>query len=125
MLGGDSEAGDGAISEDEDGSDGVDVLLDLCCNTFLLELVLPNITSVSQTRRVEDTDLRKRLRVFTTSRNVGTYHYAVVAGKFAKASRIGLGMMIQTTVLVGAVEDFEVVVINVLSDEDIGDKFQD
>ena len=124
MLGGDSEAGDCAISEDEDGSDGVDVLLDLCCNTFLLELVLPNITSVSQTRRVEDADLRKRLRVFTTSRNVGTYHYAVVAGKFVKASRIGLGMMIQTTVLVGAVEDFEVVVINILTGKDIDDEFQ-
>ena len=47
MLGGDSEAGDGAISEDENGSDGVDVLLDLSCNVLLLEFVFPDIASVS------------------------------------------------------------------------------
>ena len=98
--------------------------LDLSCNTFLLELVLPNIASVSQPGRVEDTDLRKRLRTLTTLRNVGTYHYAVFTSKFIKASQNGLRVIIQTTVLVGAVEDFEVVVINIFAGKDIGDELQ-
>jgi len=96
------------------------VRLDLSCDNFLLELVLPKIASVSQPRRVEDADLRKRLRELTTSKNFGTYHYAVVACKFVKASRIGLRLFTQTTVLVGGVEDFEVVVINILAGKDIG-----
>jgi len=124
MVGGDSEAGDGAISEDENSSDRVNVLLDLSCDTFLLELDLPNIASVSQPRRVEDVDLRKRLRELATSKNVGTYHYAVVAGKFVKASRNGPRLFTQTTVLVGAVEDFEVVVVNIFAGKDIGDELQ-
>ena len=35
-----------------------------------------------------------------------------------------MGMIIQTAVLVGAVEDFEVVVINIIAGKDIGDEFQ-
>ena len=85
---------------------------------------MPNIASVSQPGRVEDAELRKRLRELTTLRNVGTYHYAVVTRKFVKASQNGLRVIIQTTVLVGAVEDFEVVVINILAGEDIGDELQ-
>ena len=38
IVGGDSEAGDGAISEGEDSGDGVDVLPDLSCNGFHLIL---------------------------------------------------------------------------------------
>ncbi len=124
MVGGDSEAGDGAISEDENGSDGVDVMLDLSYDTFLLELVLPKTASVSQPRRVEDADLWKRLCELTTSKNVGTYLYAVVAGKFVKASRNGPRLFTQTIMLVGAVEDFEVVVVNILAGKNIGDKPQ-
>ena len=96
--------------------------LDLSCDTFLLELVLPNIACVSQPGRVENADLRRRLRELTTLRNVGTYHNAVVARKFVKASRNGLRVIIQTIVLVGAVEDFEVVVINIIAGKDIGDE---
>ena len=124
MLGGDSEAGDGAISEDENGSNRVDVLLDLSCNLLLLEFVLPNIAGINKPGRIKDADLGKRLRVLTTFVNVGTYHYAVVARQFVKASRIGLGVIVQTTVLVGAVEDFEVVVINILAGKDIANEFQ-
>ena len=70
-----------AISWDENSSDRVDEILDLSSKTFLLELVLPNIASVSQTRCVKDADLRKRLRirVLTTFRSAGAYYYAVVA----------------------------------------------
>ena len=85
MVGACSDTGDSAISEDKDGSDEANVVLDLDCNTVLVELVLPKVTSVSQPGRVEDADLRKRLGVLTTLRNVGTYHYAVVACKLVKA----------------------------------------
>ena len=122
MLRGDSHARDGAISEDENGSDGVDVLYDLRCNAFLLEFVFPNIASVSKPGRIEDADLRKRLHVPTTPRNIATYHYTVVARKFVKASRIGVLVVIQMTVLVVAIEDFEVVVINTLAGKYIGDE---
>ena len=37
-----------SIGEDENRSDRVDVLLVLSCNTFLVELVLPNTAGVSQ-----------------------------------------------------------------------------
>ena len=124
IVGGDSEAGDGTICEDENSSDGVDVLLDLSCNALPLEFVLPIIASVSQPRRIEDADLRKMLRVLTTCINVGTYQYAVVARQVVKASRLGLRPTIQTSVLVGVVEDFEVVVINILAGKDISDEFQ-
>ena len=100
------------------------MLLDLICNVLLLEFVFPDIASVSQPGRIEDADLRKRLRVLTTLKNVGTYHYAVVARKFVKASQIGLRVIIQTTVLVGAIEDFEVEVINILAGKDIGDELE-
>ena len=125
MVGVGSDAGDSAINEDKDGSDGANVVLDLSCNTFLAELVLPKVTSVSQPGRVEDADLRKRLRVLTTLRNVGTYHYAVVARKLVKAGRVGLRAITQIILLVGAVEDIEVVVLNPLSGKDIGDEFQE
>ena len=47
----------------------------------------------------------------------------IAARNFVKAGRIGLGVIIQTTMLVGAVEDFEVVVTNILTAKDIGDEF--
>ena len=100
------------------------MLLDLSSDTLLLELVLPNIASVSQAGRVEDTDLRKRLHGLTTLRNIGTYHHAVVAPKFVQANRNGPRLITQTTALVGAVEGFEVVVINILAGKDIGDELQ-
>ena len=93
MVGADSDAGDGAIGEDENRSDAVNVVPDLSCNTFLAKLVSPNITSVSQPRCVDDADLRKGLRVLTTFKYVRTYHYAVVAHKFVKTSRVGLGLI--------------------------------
>ena len=97
------------------------MLPDLSCNLLLLEFVLPNIASINQPGRIEDADLRKKLRVLTAFRNVGTYHYAVVTRQFVKASRIGLGVIIQT---IGAIEDFEVVVVNTLAGKDIGDELE-
>ena len=52
IVGTDSDTWDSAIGENENSSDGVDVLLDLGRNTFLMELVLLNTAGVGQPRRV-------------------------------------------------------------------------
>jgi hypothetical protein len=56
---------------------------------------------------------------------VGTYHYAVLTRKFVKLGRVGLALVVRTTLLVGVVEDVNVVVINVVAGNNIGDKFQE
>ncbi len=55
---------------------------------------------------------------------LGTYHYAVAAFKFVKAGRVGL-TLITTIFLVAAVENFKVVAINIVGNENIGEVFQD
>jgi hypothetical protein len=49
IVGADSDVRDGTLSEDENSSDGVDVVLDLSLDT-LLEPVLLNTTGVDQAR---------------------------------------------------------------------------
>ena len=61
MVYADRATWDRAISEDENGSGGVDVLLDLSCNTLLVLLVL--LRAAGQPRCVEDANLEKALRV--------------------------------------------------------------
>jgi len=116
---------DSAIGEDENRSDGVDMLLDLSCNTLLVELILLKTASVGQAWCVEDANLGKRLGLLTAFRHAGTYHYAVLARKFAKVGRVGLALVVRTMLLVGVVEGIEVVVVDVIAVKDIGDKFQD
>ena len=58
-------------------------------------------------------------------KQVGTYYYAVFALELIKAGRVGLALIISTTLLVGVIEDIDLVVINVFADKNIGDKFQD
>ena len=53
----------GAIGKNEDGGDGFDVLLNLSSDILLVELVLPDTTSVGQPGRVEDANLGKSLSV--------------------------------------------------------------
>ena len=55
----------------------------------------------------------------------GTYHYAVVAREFVKAGRVGVTLVAGTTSLVAEVEDFKVVVVNIVADKDIGKEFQE
>ena len=43
------------------------MLLDLSCNTLIVELVLLETASVGQSRGVEDANLEKRLHVFACS----------------------------------------------------------
>ena len=120
----DSDTRHGAIGEDENGSEGVDVLLNHSSNILLVYLVLLETSSVGQPRGVEDADLRMGLRFRTALKNTGTYHHAVLAPKFVKAGRIGLTLVVRTTLLVRLVEDFEVIVIDVLAKKHIGDVFQ-
>jgi hypothetical protein len=46
IVGTDGDARDSPIGEDEDSSDGIDMLLNLHCNTLLVELVMLNTTGV-------------------------------------------------------------------------------
>jgi len=125
IVGTDSHAWDSAIGKDDNRSDGVDVHIDLSRDTLFVELVLLDATGVGQARRVEDADLGKRLRLLTTFTNAGTYHHAVVASKLVKARRVGLALVIRTTLLVGMIENVEAVMINAVAGKNIGDEFQD
>jgi len=42
-----------------------------------------------------------------------------------KAGRVGLALTVRATLLIGEVEDVEVVVINIVSGKDIGDELED
>ena len=55
-----SDALDGAIGDDEDGTDKVEVLLNLGHDAFLVDLVFLKPTSVGQSGYIEDANLRKR-----------------------------------------------------------------
>jgi len=54
----------------------------------------------------------------------GTYHHATLARKFVKAASIGLTLVGRTILFVAAVEDFEVIAIDVVANDDISDEFQ-
>ena len=90
-----------------------------------MEFVLSTISTVSQPRCVEDTDLGKRLCILITFITSGTYQYAVFARKLVKPDRVGLAPFVGTTVLVSMVENSEAVVVNVVASNDIGDEFHD
>ena len=101
------------------------MLLNLSGNAPLVELVLLNTARVRQPRCVEDANLGRRLRTLTISKSARTYHHAVLARKLVKTGRVGLTLVGGAILLVAAVEDFEIVGINIVADKDIGDKFQD
>ena len=65
------DARDGAIGEDENGSDGVDMLLDQGRNALLMELILLKAAGVRQPRSVKDANLGKMLLLLT--RHISTY----------------------------------------------------
>jgi hypothetical protein len=54
-----------------------------------------------------------------------TYDPAIFAREFVKPGRVGLALAVRTNLLVGVVENVEVVVINVVASKDIGDKFEE
>ena len=60
-----------------------------------------------------------------TPTNAATYHDAVLAFKFVKARRIGLTLVSRCTLFVGMIKSLEVVVVNVVTGEDIGNELQE
>ena len=57
ILGTDSNTGNSAIGEDENGIDGVNVVLYFISNAPLVDLILLNTTSVGQSRRIKNANL--------------------------------------------------------------------
>ena len=125
VIGADSNARDGAIGEDENGSNKVDMLLDMIHNTLLVELVVLNTASIGQPRCIKDANLGKRLHILTTLINASNHHYATLACELVKAGCVGLALVVRATLLVGVVKDVEVVVINIVTLKNIGDEFQE
>jgi len=125
VIGPDSHVRDGAIGEDENSGDRVDMLLDLSCNTLLVELIVLKTVSVGQARCVEDANLGRRLGLLTTFRHARTYHYTVLAREFVKVDRVGLALVVRTMLLVGVVEGVKVVVVDVIAVKDIGDELEE
>jgi len=98
------------------------VVLDLCYNAPLVGFILLYTAAVGQSRGVEYANLRRRLyTILAPLKSASTYHYAVLARKFIQVGRAGLTLIVRTTLFVGAVENIEVVVINVITKKDIGD----
>lgn len=64
---------DGAINEDENGSHGAGLILDLSYNALLMNLVLLKAASVGQPRRVEDANVEDKLHVLTTLTSNNSY----------------------------------------------------
>ena len=54
-----------------------------------------------------------------------TYHYAIVACKFVKMGKVGLLLIVSSTLVIGVAKDVGVVVIKTVASEDIGNEFQD
>jgi len=57
--------------------------------------------------------------------SAGAYRYAVLAPKFVKAGRVGLTLVVRATLLVGTVENIEVITVDVVTGKDIGNEFHD
>jgi len=87
--------------------------------------ILLSVVRIGETRRVEDAKLQKRSLKANRFTNAGTYHDAVLARVLVKVRRVGLALVIKATLLIGAVEDVEIAMINVVAGNDIGDEFQD
>ena len=60
-----------------------------------------------------------------TFESTRTCHYSILARKFIQTGRVGLTVVVRATLFIGAIEDIEVEMINVIADKDIGDEFQD
>ena len=120
------DAGNSAIDEDENSSDGVDLLLNLNSNILLVDLVLLKTASVGQSRCIEDTNLCERLcPLLSALNNAGSYQYVAVAHQFINAGRVGLAMLHRTTLFIVVVEDVEVIVISTVTKKDVGDEFHE
>ena len=85
VIGADSNARESAIGEDENSSDGVNVLLELFRDTFFVNLILLDAASIGQPRCIEYADLDNSVSAFIMLINPITYYYPILARKFVKA----------------------------------------
>jgi hypothetical protein len=99
------------------------MLLNVCGNILLVELVLLKTASIRESRRVENANLRKKSRGPIIVKNNGTHRVAALTCKFVEMGRVGLAMTARTTLLIAVVEDFEVVIINIFPEKDVCNKF--
>ena len=58
-------------------------------------------------------------------RDIRAYRYTILARKYINVGLLGLTLILRTSLLVTAVEDVEVVVIDTLAATDIGDEFHE
>ena len=56
-------------------------------------------------------------------KNTGAHRYAVLTCKSVETRRVRLSLGARTALLVGVVEDFEVVIINTVAEKDICNEF--
>jgi hypothetical protein len=92
----DSGAWDGAVSEDKNSIDKVDMFLDLSSNIRLMELILLNIASGGESRCAKDANLWKRLGIHHIQKH---WDYAALACKFVKAEGARLTLIAGTALL--------------------------
>ena len=85
------------------------------CDTLLVELILLNTASIGQPWCIEDANLGKMLRIYITFINTSTFHYTILDCEFVDVGRVGLALVVRTTLLVAVVKGVEVVVIDVES----------
>ena len=111
------------MGEDKNSINKVEVLFNISYDTLLVDLVLLNTTNVGQPRCVEDTDLRKKLWPPHCAKNPRSYQYPIGARNFVKVGRPNL--LISTSSFWYAVENIEVVMIDVVAKKDIGNQFQE
>jgi len=101
MGGTDSDARYSSVGEDENGGDGVDVVLNLSHN---VTFILLTIARIGENRCAEDAKLQKRSPIANRFTNAG-YHDAVLAREFVEVRRVGLALVVRATLLIGAVKD--------------------
>ena len=123
-VGNDIDARDGAIGKNENGSDGVDVLLDLIHNAVLVELVLPNAAGVGPPRCLEDANFGRVLLILATFTipTLTTMMFLLVVRR-AGPSSSDAHWYNHFARWYG--QDVEVVVVHVITSKDIGDEVQD
>jgi hypothetical protein len=118
----DSDTRDGTVGEDENGSDGVDESSDLGFYPLPVGLVLLGIAGLGEPRCIEDANLEKKLHLLTRLKGAVAYHYSVPALKCVNVYALGPTLVAGIALIVCAVENVEVVVINVFAEKDIGNE---
>ena len=126
-AGGGGHLRDGAVGEDQDGTDGLDVRLDLGLNPLVMDLARPVRDCAYEPAQgcrgcgpwgvvMNTHDVHKY--------NTDTYHYAVLASKLVNADGVGLALVGRTTLLVRTVENVKRITISAISGENVGEQFQ-